>query len=428
MLRRASARRSRWRRSIAGGLWNTLIDPGADRERACSTSPSTRVMPWRRGKLTIEAGNASWTKHYVRAASGRRPGQYVMIAVTDTGTGMTPEMVETVFEPFFTTKPEGQGTGLGLVMVYGFVKQSGGHIKIYSEPGRARRSGSICRARASAKTLADIDAGAGGGGTETVLVVEDDEEVRDTVVACSPIWVTACSRPRDAQSALASSRAECRSICCSPTWSCPARMRSTELARKARERIPPHRRAVHIGLYAERHRPWRPARRRRRAVEQAIHPRSASTEAAPRNPQRAATGGWTHRYSCSGGSDRGHTHPCDIEPRSLRVLLVEDDAMIRMSTTDMLATLGHKVEEAASAHGALELLENGTFDVLLTDVGLPGMSGSELADQAIKKVPHLRVIFATGYDRVDSRAGNAVLLRKPYTENDLAAAMDAAMR
>ena len=95
----------------------------------------------------------------------------------------------------------------------------------------------------------------------------------------------------------------------------------------------------------------------------------------------------------------GGTPTREIEPRSLRVLLVEDDAMIRMSTTDMLATLGHKVEEAASAHGALELLENGTFDVLLTDVGLPGMSGSELADQAIKGAASARHIR----DRLRSR-------------------------
>src|SRR5690606_40976837 len=92
------------------------------------------------GKLTIEAGNAYLDENYVSALPDVAAGQYVMLAVTDTGSGIPEDILEQVFEPFFSTKPEGKGTGLGLSMVYGFVKQSGGHVRIYSEVGHGTRS------------------------------------------------------------------------------------------------------------------------------------------------------------------------------------------------------------------------------------------------------------------------------------------------
>ena len=134
------------------------------------------------GKLTIEVGNAylddDYALEYEIAA-----GQFVMLAVSDTGSGMGPEVIEQAFEPFFTTKPEGQGTGLGLSMVYGFVKQSGGHIKIYSEIGQGTTIRLyLPRIRQDEDRPVSSKHRAVAGGSETILVVEDDDDVSATVV------------------------------------------------------------------------------------------------------------------------------------------------------------------------------------------------------------------------------------------------------
>jgi CheY-like chemotaxis protein len=162
-----------------------------------------------------------------------------MLAVTDTGCGMTPEVVEQVFEPFFTTKPEGQGTGLGLSMVYGFVKQSGGHIKIYSEPGEGTTIRLyLPRATGSEDVAAETDAGPITGGTETVLVVEDDDEVRDTVVELLTDLGYRVLEARDAQSALVIIEGGAAIDVLFTDVVMPGPVRSPELARQARARLP----------------------------------------------------------------------------------------------------------------------------------------------------------------------------------------------
>jgi signal transduction histidine kinase len=117
----------------SGGLWNTYADPTQVENALLNLAINARDAMEGSGKLTIEVGNAFLDQDYARTHVEVTPGQYVMLAVTDTGAGMAPDILDKVFEPFFSTKPEGKGTGLGLSMVYGFVKQSGGHVKIYSE-------------------------------------------------------------------------------------------------------------------------------------------------------------------------------------------------------------------------------------------------------------------------------------------------------
>ncbi|MEA2790353.1 MAG: hypothetical protein QOG73_2759 [Acetobacteraceae bacterium] len=138
------------------------------------------------GRLTIELANKVLDEQYARAHSEVIPGDYVMVAVSDTGHGMTPEVAARVFEPFFTTKSDGRGTGLGLAMVFGFVKQSGGHVKIYSEPGEGT-SVKMYLPRALANALPGMQRSGVPAdlphGSATILVVEDEAGVREVAVA-----------------------------------------------------------------------------------------------------------------------------------------------------------------------------------------------------------------------------------------------------
>lgn len=135
LLRRALGEDVALETIIGGGLWNTFADPNQLENVILNLAINARDAMASEGKLTVEAGNAMLDDHYAQLHPDVVPGQHVLLAISDTGCGMPPEVLERAFEPFFTTKPEGHGTGLGLSMVYGFVKQTGGHVKIYSEVG-----------------------------------------------------------------------------------------------------------------------------------------------------------------------------------------------------------------------------------------------------------------------------------------------------
>ncbi|HEV7328864.1 MAG TPA: PAS domain-containing protein [Bosea sp. (in: a-proteobacteria)] len=166
----------------AAGLWTVFADAGQLENALLNLSINSRDAMPDGGKLTIETSNR-WMDERAAKARDLKPGQYVSLCVSDTGTGMTPDVVERAFDPFFTTKPIGQGTGLGLSMVYGFAGQSGGAARIYSEPGKGtmiciylpRHMGEVVEAGEAASDFADPAPVAGG---ETVLVVDDEPLVR----------------------------------------------------------------------------------------------------------------------------------------------------------------------------------------------------------------------------------------------------------
>ena len=135
MLRRTLGENLRLETVLAGGLWRAHADASQLEGAILNLAVNARDAMPDGGRLTIETVNAHLDDNYAAMHADVTAGQYVMVAVSDTGVGMPPDVIAKAFDPFFTTKPVGKGTGLGLSQVYGFVKQSGGHINIYSEPG-----------------------------------------------------------------------------------------------------------------------------------------------------------------------------------------------------------------------------------------------------------------------------------------------------
>jgi two-component system NtrC family sensor kinase len=162
------------------GLWKVEADASEMESTLLNLALNARDAMPEGGKLTVETSNAYLDDEYCRQHDGIIPGQYVLIAVTDNGAGMPPDVIDRAFEPFFTTKETGKGTGLGLSQVYGFMKQSNGHVKIYSEPGEGTTIKLyLPRRDADEAALSDDDqAGSDRGHDETILIVEDDDGVR----------------------------------------------------------------------------------------------------------------------------------------------------------------------------------------------------------------------------------------------------------
>jgi signal transduction histidine kinase/CheY-like chemotaxis protein len=164
----------------AAGLWPVEADSTELEAAILNLAVNARDAMQDGGKLTIESSNTYLDEQYCRDHHDLRPGQYVQIAVSDTGSGMKPEVLSRAFEPFFTTKESGQGTGLGLSQIYGFVKQSGGHVKIYSEVGEGTTVKiylpRFIGGSPDAEPLLTVAAPAGTG--ECILLVEDDTDVR----------------------------------------------------------------------------------------------------------------------------------------------------------------------------------------------------------------------------------------------------------
>jgi signal transduction histidine kinase/ActR/RegA family two-component response regulator len=171
---------------LGAGLWPCFADPAQLENALINLAVNARDAMPDGGRLTIETANTTLDARYAEDAGEVAPGHYVLIAVSDTGTGMAPDVIGRAFDPFFTTKSVGQGTGLGLSQVFGYVKQSGGHVKIYSEAGQGTAVKVYLPRHASGAVTADErmpPAATPAGGPDTIiLVVEDEAQVRAMTV------------------------------------------------------------------------------------------------------------------------------------------------------------------------------------------------------------------------------------------------------
>ncbi|MCH8998624.1 MAG: PAS domain S-box protein [Proteobacteria bacterium] len=225
----------------AGGLWRCKVDPAQVESVLLNLAVNARDAMPGGGKLTIETANARLDDDYAAAHAEVTPGQYVMLAVTDNGTGMPAEVAERAFEPFFTTKDAGHGTGLGLSMIYGFVKQSEGHVKIYSEVGHGTTVRVyLPRSRAQESVVPDEPPvqEEEPGSLETLLVVEDDADVRELAVNMLQSLGYVAVEAIDAESALAALDRRPEIVLLFTDVVLPGGTNGAELARQARKRRP----------------------------------------------------------------------------------------------------------------------------------------------------------------------------------------------
>lgn len=420
MLRRALGGEIEVETVVAGGLWNSLIDPDQFENAVLNLAINARDAMNGEGRLTIEASNAFLDDDYVRQHDELSAGQYVMIAVTDTGIGIPPQILERVYEPFFTTKAEDKGTGLGLAMVYGFLKQSGGHVKIYSEVGAGTTVKLYFpRDSASEDALVAAPTSEVQGGEETILVVEDDDEVREVAVAMLTELGYRVVKARDAASALVIVDSGIPIDLIFTDVMMPGTLRSPDLARKAKDRLPSvavlftsgytQNAIVHGGRLDP-------------GVELLAKP--YRREALARKIRHVLAN------RAQGLATQASQHVANEKTfLSTTVLLVEDDGLIRLATSEMLSDVGCKVREASTAQEALKILDEEPVDILLTDVGLPGVSGLQLARDARARWRDLCLVLATGDSgmRFEAARLGATFIAKPYTAEILREGLKQAM-
>lgn len=410
MLRRSLGEEVDMETVVSGGLWSTSVDIAQLENAILNLAINARDAMDGRGKLTIEVNNALLDTAYCASHPDVAPGQYVAIAVTDTGSGMTSDVMRQAFEPFFSTKAEGKGTGLGLSMVYGLVKQSGGHIKIYSEIGEGTTIKLyLPRSRDAEDSYVPLETQPVVGGSETVLVVEDDDAVRATAVDILTTLGYRVLKANDASAALTVIDSGVHIDLLFTDVVMPGSLRSPELARKAKERLPAlavlftsgytENAIVHGG-------------RLDRGVELIGKP--YTTESLARKI-RHVLANEKQRQVALPAQDRAlglskattSMNPC------MKVLLVEDDADIRANTQDVIEFLGYDVVAVDSAEEALARLTP-DIHILIADLQLPGIQGDELVQLAKARFPHLHVFLASGFGSI-ANLRDVKTLPKPYS-------------
>jgi PAS domain S-box-containing protein len=373
LLRRTLGERIAIETVLSGGLWRVHADPNQLEMAILNLAVNARDAMPDGGRLTIETANTLLDDAYAAAQAEVVPGQYAAICITDTGIGMTRDVVARAFEPFFTTKGAGHGTGLGLSQVYGFAKQSGGHVKIYSEPGEGttvklylpRFTGDV------AEDVKNADPEPSQQGYEAILVVEDEPDVRN--YSCETLrelgYTVFVAADGEQGLRLLAEHPEIELLF--TDVGLPGPYNGRQLADEAQRRRPGLRVLFTTG-YA------------RNAI---VHDGrlDPGVQLLPK----------PFTYGALASKLRGML---DASRPSCRVLLVEDELAIQMLVVDTFEEAGVEVEVSTTAAEALQKLRllRGEIDAAVIDLGLPDRRGDILATEMRSLYPHLNLIFATG--------------------------------
>ncbi len=390
---------------LAGGLWRAHADPNQLEVAVLNLAVNARDAMRSGGKLTVETANMHLDERYAATQAEVLPGQYVMLAVTDNGTGMPSDVKARAFDPFFTTKDIGQGTGLGLSQVYGFVKQSRGHVKIYSEVGEGTTVKIYLprfHAQAEEVTEETVRPVVRGTRHETILVVEDDEDVRtystDTLRDLGYIVLEAPS----GLAALKILESHPDVSILFTDIGLPGGMNGRQLADEVRKQRPDLKVLFTTG-YA----------------------RNAIVHEGRLDPGVELL---TKPFTQAALSEKLRDI-LDAKATPARVLVVEDEVLIQMLAVEYLEDAGLKVDTAASAADAMNKLRliPGGVDAVIIDLGLPDGKGDLLVREIRGMYPSLPVIIASGQNEGDVRAllraPSTVFVRKPYTSEELRSAV-----
>jgi PAS domain S-box-containing protein len=393
---------------MAGGVWRAFADPNQLELAVLNLAVNARDAMPGGGKLTLETANVYLDAKYASTQAEVIPGQYVMLAITDNGHGMAADVKAKAFDPFFTTKDVGHGTGLGLSQVYGFAKQSRGHVKIYSEVGEGTTI-KLYLPRALSAVNEDeervVEPLSLGRKTETVLVVEDDADVRG--YSCDTLNELGYSVV-----AAENGAAGLRLLDANPQISVlftdvglPGGMNGRQLAAEARKRRPDLRVLFTTG-YA----------------------RNAIVHEGRLDPGVDLI---TKPFSQAALAEKLREIIDDAREPG-RILLVEDEVMIQMVATDYLEESGFTVAAAGSATEAINKLGivSGNVDAVIIDMGLPDRSGDILIREIRALHPAVPIVLATGRDAADvgkmlKGEERIAFVAKPYTRENLLSALHA---
>ncbi len=390
---------------LSGNVWRALADPNQLELAILNLAVNARDAMPSGGKLTLETANVHLDEKYASSQAEVVPGQYVMLAVTDSGAGMTPEVKNKAFDPFFTTKDVGHGTGLGLSQVYGFVKQSRGHVKIYSEVGEGTTIKLYLPRAHAAATEEDVDEASpvAGSSDETVLVVEDDPDVRTySCETLAELGYTVIAAENAASGLrLLDSNPHIRVLF--TDVGLPGGMNGRQLSDEARKRRPDLKVLFTTG-YA----------------------RNAIVHDGRLDPGVDLI---TKPFTQAALAEKLRDI-IDAKRVPGRILLVEDEVLIQMLAMEYLEDAGFKVDAAGSASEAMNKLRlvPGGVDAVVIDVGLPDRSGDALVSEIRAIFPSLPIVFASGHSAGDLREKlkgqqRVAFITKPYTAENLVGAL-----